>query len=117
MSSLTVYQTDADGAYLFPVQANEIALQPGQFNIPYGAVEAEPPTVPSGQVAQWVDGAWSTVEDNRSATLYVASSGEQYTLGESIEVDSASVSYNGLGAIPNWLTTTAPAAPTEQATS
>lgn len=109
MTTLTVYQTDDAGAYLFPVQANEIALQPTEFNIPYGAVEEAPPPVPAGQVAQWSNGEWLTVVDNRNVTLYVASSGAPYTLGESIEVDNASVRYNGLGLIPSWLTTAAPA--------
>ncbi|KDB09779.1 hypothetical protein LIG30_1263 [Burkholderia sp. lig30] len=114
MKTMTVYQTDHDGCYLYPVVANELALQPDSFNIPYGAVETEPPAAASGMVAQWSNGAWATVLDNRSTALYVASTGAQYPIGGSVEVGGASVSYNGLGPIPSWLTTTAPAAPAGQ---
>ncbi|AOK40849.1 hypothetical protein [Burkholderia vietnamiensis] len=110
MKTMTVYQTDHDGCYLYPVVANELALQPDSFNIPYGAVETEPPEAASGTVAQWADGAWQLVADNRGTVLYVAATGVQYEFGCTVEIDSASVSYNGLGPIPAWLSATAPAA-------
>lgn len=111
MKTMTVYQTDpATGAFMYQTVANEIPLQPGEFNIPDSCVETAPPTVTAGHVAQWSNGAWQEVQDNRSATLYVASTSCEYPIGSSVEVDSASVSYNGLGPVPAWLTTTAPAA-------
>lgn len=113
MTTLTVYQTDGTGAYLYPLEANEIALQPGEFNIPFGAVETAPPVASSGQVPQWSNGAWTIVEDSRNLTFFVVATGDTYTLGSQIEVDSASVSFNGLGAVPAWLTTTAPTSSAE----
>jgi len=50
---------------------------------------------------------WTAVVDNRNETLYVAASGAQYLLGAEVDGNS----YDGLGAIPAWLTTTAPPPP------
>ncbi|CAN0622121.1 conserved protein of unknown function [Burkholderia multivorans] len=103
-----VYQTDvATGAFMYAATAHE-TLQPSHFNIPFGCVETPPPDAPAGQVAQWVDGAWQLVADNRGGPLYVVASGAQYEIGRTVEVNNASVSYNGLGAVPGWLTATEP---------
>lgn len=39
----TVFQTNDDGLFLYESMANELALTPGAFNIPYGAYEDMPP--------------------------------------------------------------------------
>ncbi|CAG4905986.1 phage tail protein [Paraburkholderia saeva] len=104
----TVYQTAPNGAYLYETIANELPLSPGDFNVPYGAVEVAPPVAPAGQVAQWQGNVWAIVADNRGAALYRADSGEQYVIDSVVEVNGSETSYNGLGAIPAWLTETAP---------
>lgn len=58
---MIVYQTNSQGIYIGPVQADESPLEPGVFLIPGGCVEAEPPSIPDGHVAVWVNGAWSVV--------------------------------------------------------
>ncbi|WZB70777.1 hypothetical protein WJ968_37155 [Achromobacter xylosoxidans] len=37
-----VYQTDSDGLYLYESIANELAMTPGRFNVPFGAYEDAP---------------------------------------------------------------------------
>ena len=58
----TVYQTDAEGFFIGPVQADPSPLEPGVWLIPGGAVEVEPPALTEGQKAQWVNGAWAVIE-------------------------------------------------------
>ena len=58
---MIVYQTNPAGIYLGPVQADESPLEPGVWLIPGGCVETPPPAIPEGQVAVWIDGAWSVV--------------------------------------------------------
>ena len=55
---MIVYQTDKDGVYLGPVQADESPLEPGVFLIPSGCVEAQPPAIPTGFLARWVSDSW-----------------------------------------------------------
>ena len=45
----TVYQANDDGLFLYETVANELALTPGSFNIPYGAFEDAPPATTSQQ--------------------------------------------------------------------
>lgn len=59
---MIVYQTDHEGVYLGPVQADESPLEPGVFLIPAGCVEVEPPTSPEGSFARWVNGSWVVEE-------------------------------------------------------
>ncbi|VVE74801.1 hypothetical protein PCA31118_04847 [Pandoraea captiosa] len=106
MEYKTVYQTDEHGRFLYPTTANELYLSPGEYNVPYGAVEIEPPVAVTGKVPKWTEGVWKLVEDNRGKTLYVAHSGDQYSLGSVIEIDGESVTYHGDGPIPAWLTET-----------
>lgn len=100
----TVFQTDLDGLYLYEVVANELAMEPGSFNIPFGAQEVAPPAAPTGQVARWTGSAWALVEDHRATTFYYTESGQAYTFGSTFEFEGIAVSYKGWGAVPPWLT-------------
>ena len=75
---------------------------------PRSAVTDAPPEVADGSVAVRVGTEWEVKEDHRKDVLYVVSSGEQYSLGDSVDIDGVASSYSGLGAIPSWLTITAP---------
>jgi len=109
VKSITVYQTDADGAYAHEAQAHELPLEPGVFNVPYGASLVAPPSVADGQVAVAVSGDnWVVMADHRRTTLYRTDNGEPYALGAVINVASQPVRYSGLGDIPGWLTDIAP---------
>lgn len=105
----TVFQTDHDGVYLYPVQANELALVPDLFNIPFGAYEDEPPPAPAGMVARRAQGAWALAEDHRNVPLWLVHTGESYTPGASVELEGLPVHYRGIGPIPEWLTADAAA--------
>jgi len=105
----TVYQTDVDGLFLYATTANELALAPGLYNIPFGAYEDAPPAAPAGQVARRTGDAWELVEDYRGVRLWLADSGMLYTIGQEVEVGGESVSYPGWGALPGWLTDAEPA--------
>lgn len=109
MKTKTVYQADADGFFLYTTEACELPLQPGCFNVPYLACEDEPPAVSGGRVAKRVDSAWSVVDDNRDASLYVVSTGAPYQIGSEVEVDGAAARYDGGGPFPSWLTDAVPA--------
>lgn len=108
MKTKVVYQTNPDGLFLYETVANELALQPGSFNVPYGAVGTPPPEVAAGAVARWTGEEWVSVEDHRGDVLYVADSGELYSLGSAVEVNEDEVNYAGWGPVPAWLTPTAP---------
>jgi len=108
MSQITVYQTDADGAFLHTAVANELTLSPGLFNVPFGAKLTAPPEAPAGRVAVAVGDIWITQEDHRNESLYLASTGAPYALKTTIMLDALPVRYTGLGEIPDWLTDIAP---------
>jgi len=108
MSTITVYQTDADGAFLHPVLAHELARSPGTYNVPFGARLNAPPDVPAGQVAVAVGDDWISIEDHRQDTFYVLQTGAPYDLKATIVVGDSVARYAGLGPIPDWLTTEAP---------
>lgn len=105
---ITVYQTDADGLYLHAVTANELAMQPGTYNVPFGARLTAPPEAPAGQVALAVGESWTLVEDHRAATLYRTSDGSEYAIGSTVLDRDQAVRYPGWGPIPDWLTSTRP---------
>ena len=111
----TVFQTDLDGLYLYDTVANELAMEPGAFNIPFGAQEVPPPAAPAGQVARWAGSAWVLVEDHRATQFYRTDSGQPYAFGSTIEVEGVAVSYKGWGAVPTWLTDVQPQPPEEPA--
>ena len=52
----TVSQLDAQGFFVGTTEADESPLEPGEYLIPGGCVDAPAPTIPSGQRARWVDG-------------------------------------------------------------
>jgi len=109
MKSITVYQTDADGAFVHPVTAHELAQSPGIYNVPFGAKLVAPPEVPAGHAAVAVGDDWVALEDHRQDMLYVVASGQPYAFKTTIAVNQAAVRYTGLGPVPNWLTPEAPA--------
>ncbi|MCF7770443.1 MAG: phage tail protein [Achromobacter sp.] len=111
MATKTVYQTDpVSGIYLFATQANELALVPGVFNIPFGSYEDAPPAVAAGEVARRnpATSGWEVAEDHRGEVFYLVDGGAQYSLGSVVDVDGQPVSYPGWGKVPAWLTPTAP---------
>jgi len=117
-NSIDVWQTDPVGFLLYATKAFELALQPGTYNVPYGALIKEPPQAPAGYVARAENGTdWVLVEDHRFDTLYyvkVAATEsepaviEQYQMRAEVRADGELVSYDGGGPIPGWLTATAP---------
>lgn len=108
---MVVFQTDGDGLFLYEAVANELPLDPGAFNVPYGAQEVPPPDVPVGYVARWDGAKWTSVQDHRNADLWVVSTGQPYSIRTEVEQDGVAVSYMGWGSLPAWLTNTAPAEP------
>lgn len=58
---MIVYQTDANGYLVGPVEADPHPLRPGEFIIPGGATETAPPTIPGGKRARLVAGVWTLV--------------------------------------------------------
>ncbi|VFR33724.1 hypothetical protein BRI6_3155 [plant metagenome] len=108
---VTVYQTDADGLFQHPFTANELAQQPGSFNIPYGARLSLPPVAAAGQVAQATGDSWALVEDWRASQFYRIDDASEYSLGAAILLGDQVVRYPGWGPVPAWLTRVAPPAP------
>ncbi|KRC86388.1 phage tail protein [Achromobacter sp. Root83] len=104
-----VYQADFNGLYLCPVTANELALAPGVFNIPYGAYEEAPPAPIAGKCPRRVGNAWVMVADFRTTPLWMVETGAQYTLGELAYGGDGEASYPGWGDLPPWLTDVPPA--------
>jgi len=109
MATKTVYQTDLDRFYLWPVQANELPFAKGFFNIPNGAYEDAPPASPEGYGAQrdLAGTAWAVVEDHRAETLYLVGTNWPYAFGSELLINDVSQSYPGWGPLPAWLTVTA----------
>ncbi len=58
MKTKFVSQLDADNYFVGAVAADESPLEPGEFLLPGGAVEIDPPVVPPGKRAKLVDGAF-----------------------------------------------------------
>ena len=118
MTSITVYQADSLGFFLYPTEAFELPLQPEEFNVPFGAHRKAPPVAPSGFVARaTAQDVWEVVEDHRRDILFYVKEPatgekeaylEQYLMGAVVEIGGKAVSYDGGGAIPDWLTADAP---------
>ena len=115
MKYIVVYQSDLAGFFVYENKAYELALQAGSFNVPYGALEVAPAKALEGYVARISAGGsdWEIVEDHRRDVLYYvktpASSEalpvlEMYQIGAHVNVDDVTVSYDGGGQIPDWLT-------------
>ncbi|MFY2089911.1 phage tail protein [Achromobacter xylosoxidans] len=106
----TVYQTDADGLFLYEAQANELPFSPGNFNIPFGAHGDAPPQKRAGMVARREGSQWVMVEDHRKTPLWDLETGQVYAVGTSVNVNGTDLAYPGWGPLPSWLTSTKPEA-------
>lgn len=111
----TVYQTDPSGLYLYEIEANELPLSRGLFNIPYGAHEMKPPNAPAGKVPRWTGQGWGLVDDYRTVPLWIKNTGQAYGIGTVIATDDGVMSYPGWGQLPAWLSTQQPTFPHETA--
>lgn len=80
MNSQTVYQTNQQGLYVGPVEADESPLEPGVFLIPGGCVLTPPPDPPENKAAQWNGAAWLLVEYFDGLIVYNTSTLEPLTL-------------------------------------
>lgn len=109
MKAKNVFQTDPHGFFLYPTMAHELNLSPDSFNVPYGAVEMAPPAAKEGSIPKWDGSAWTVVEDHRDLKLYIARDGAEYQFASAVDLDGESVTYDGGGPIPSWLTETPPA--------
>lgn len=108
MDRKTVYQTDSDGLFMYQTIANELALAPGSYNIPFGAYEDAPPEAQEGKVQRREGAAWVMVDDYRTTPLWVVETGAQYAVGSEHDGADGKVSYPGWGALPEWLTAEEP---------
>lgn len=99
-----VYQTAPNGLFLHEVEASELALSPGEFNIPFGAYVDAPPRAPAGTVARRDGSRWILVDDHRNTPLWITETGQPYSLGTSATVDGQDTAYPGYGPVPDWLT-------------
>lgn len=106
------YQTAPNGLYLHEVAASELALSPGEFNIPFGAYIEAPPAAPAGKVARREGERWNLVDDHRSTPLWITETGLPYSVDTRATVDGQEVAYPGYGPIPSWLTVAEPISPT-----
>lgn len=125
MDWITVYQADALGFYNHEGRAYELFLQPGEYNIPFGAKRTAPPVTAAGFVARSSGPEeWTVVEDHRKDVLFyekTPAAGDapavfaQYQMNTMVEIGGVELSYDGGGEVPAWLTATPPA-PSEAAT-
>lgn len=61
---MIVYQTDDQGVYLGPTEADESPLEPGVFLLPKGTVEAPPPLLLDRERARWDwENMWWVLEE------------------------------------------------------
>lgn len=115
----TVWQADLLGFLLYPAVAHELALQPGAYNVPFGALEIEPLSAPPGMVNRANDDgtSWNLVEDHRRDQLYYLSMPvtaesppqyAQYVMNTPVEIDGETLLYDGGGPVPAWLTAQPP---------
>lgn len=94
--SKTVYQINAQGLYVGPVQVPESPQQPGDFVVPPDCVENPPPTIiPSLKAACWNGQRWQLLDYFHGLIVYDTATGKALTL-------------TGTGAIPGGYTTQRP---------
>lgn len=112
MSSITVYQADPQGFFLYATEAYELPLQLGDFNVPYGALIDAPPAATQGYVARAGENGWQLVEDHRQDRLFYVlqpAAGDElavfaeYVIGSEVSVDGQELRYDGGGPVPAWL--------------
>ena len=77
-----VCQLDADGFYLHQTVADADPMQPENWLIPAGCIEAEPPEVKPEQAAKWQPEkkAWQYLPDYRGKTAYRTDNGQPETM-------------------------------------
>lgn len=109
--SITVYAVDAQNCLVHASQSSSKGYR--------DVVVAPTLTAPAGEVLQWVTtldpskdnpifgtegtGNWTATPDFRKTPLYLTADGTPYTVGSTVN----SQTYDGLGALPAWLTDTA----------
>lgn len=77
-----VCQLDADGFYLHQTVADQDPMQPENWLIPAGCIEADPPEVKPEQAAKWQPEkkAWQYLPDYRGKTAYRTDNGQPETM-------------------------------------
>ena len=80
--SKPVCQLDADGFYLCQTVADADPMQPENWLIPAGCIEAEPPESKQGQAAKWQSEtqSWAYLPDYRGKTAYRTDNGQPETM-------------------------------------
>lgn len=58
MANPVAYQTNRNGVFVGTVYRQPSPKEPGVWLVPGGAVLVPPPSIPEGQQACWVKGAW-----------------------------------------------------------
>lgn len=106
----TVYRIDpATNIFMYNVDVAE------GDGVPGNCVCVQPPTIESGQLLTWDStipftdhkfgqkgtGQWLCHADNRSRTFVLTETGAEYEIG----TDHRGLTYNGVGAVPDWLST------------
>lgn len=76
MTVKIVYQTDQNGLYLGPTEADPCPLEEGVWLIPGGCVEVPPPAIPDGKAAYWDGKKWNLIECLLGLTAYNTATGE-----------------------------------------
>lgn len=96
MNTKTVYQTNPQGLYVGPLEAEQSPLEPGVFLIPGGCVLVPPPRdVPDSKAACWTGEAWELLDYFNGLIVYNTANREPLTL-------------TGVGTIPSGYTTKKP---------
>lgn len=78
----TVCQLDSNAYFLGLTTADEDPLQQGQYLIPAGCVEAEPPLAVAGKQPRWNGEGWEYEEDHRGEIYYDTATGEKVEIKE-----------------------------------
>lgn len=76
MTPKIVYQTDHNGLYLGPTEADPCPLEDGVWLIPGGCVEVAPPAIPDGKAAHWDGEHWHLIDCLLGLTAYNTATGE-----------------------------------------
>ena len=63
MKTVTTYQTDEAGLFMYEDKAQQFALDPKRYNVAFRAVLRQPPATPEGKRARWVSEAAATDPD------------------------------------------------------
>ncbi|MFC3338149.1 hypothetical protein [Paracandidimonas soli] len=92
-----------------------VQAQPdGEYQVPGNCILVLAPEVGENECPKWITdlkkmdlrfghpgtGSWEVVQDYRQAELYRTDNGDKYELGSDVD----SVSYDGIGELPAWLT-------------